>query len=355
MGPLSLKALFLVLLPQLFSCQGDDSISKSFSYKYEDFYSPAMKVTKITIPGIVDPYNGSIIEYGNGYLLAFRFDKNKFKWQEKKSEDNQQAYIGLITLDEQYHPTSDATIYDPKSNSPGISQTEDPRLFKWNDKIFLLYNDSIDGTVFGPRKMHLAEITSPSGAKNLEFGPAIRLVYDQEIKTEKNWSPFIHNDQIYFIYSFQPLLVLERVKTTNSEWYFSKAWPLDNMHPRELQWKYGHLRGGTPAVSDPLDSDSYVTLFHASLPTPHGNFASKRDYFMGFMRFQFERNSLVPLASYKRPLFNELFYDSYDPVNGKHVVFPSGLIVKNDKIIISMGKNDNELVIFEMPRSELGI
>lgn len=352
---LFLKPFFLLSIPLLFSCQNDGYISPTFKYRNEDFYSPTMKVIDITIPGIVDPYNGSVIEYGNGYLLAFRFDKNKFKWQEKKSEDNQQAYIGLVTLDEQYHPTSDVTVYNQKSTVTGISQTEDPRLFRWNEKIFLLYNDSLDGNVFGPRKMFLAEITSPLGAKKLEFGPAIRLMYDQEIKTEKNWSPFIHNNQIYFIYSFQPLLVLERVKTRNSEWHFSKAWPLENMHPRELQWRYGHLRGSTPAVTDPLDSDSYVTLFHASLASPQGNFAFKRDYFMGFLRFKFERNSLVPLASYKRPLFNELFYDSYDPVNGKHVVFPSGLIVKNDKIIVSMGKNDNELVIFEMQRSDLGI
>ena len=79
--------------------------------------------------------------------------------------------------------------------------TEDPRLFICNDKIYVVFN------VFSPfpghkRSMAISEYN--------HFQPIyLRIEEDhQEQMVEKNWSPCVVNNQLYFIYIFDPLIVL---------------------------------------------------------------------------------------------------------------------------------------------------
>jgi hypothetical protein len=78
--------------------------------------------------------------------------------------------------------------------------TEDPRLFICNDKIYVVFN------VFSPfpgykRSMAISEYN--------HFQPIyLRIEDHQEQIVEKNWSPCVVNNQLYFIYIFDPLIVL---------------------------------------------------------------------------------------------------------------------------------------------------
>ena len=85
--------------------------------------------------------------------------------------------------------------------------TEDPRLFICNDKIYVVFN------VFSPfpghkRSMAISEYN--------HFQPVYLRIYDdqddgqdfQEQMVEKNWSPCVVNNQLFFIYIFDPLIVL---------------------------------------------------------------------------------------------------------------------------------------------------
>jgi hypothetical protein len=81
--------------------------------------------------------------------------------------------------------------------------TEDPRLFICNDKIYVVFN------VFSPfpgykRSMAISEYN--------DFQPVYLRICgedgDQEQIVEKNWSPCVVNNQLFFIYIFDPLIVL---------------------------------------------------------------------------------------------------------------------------------------------------
>jgi hypothetical protein len=82
--------------------------------------------------------------------------------------------------------------------------TEDPRLFICNDEIYVVFN------VFSPFSGHKRSMAI---SKYNHFQPIHLRIRDdnnvvQDQIVEKNWSPCVVNNQLYFIYIFDPLIVL---------------------------------------------------------------------------------------------------------------------------------------------------
>ena len=82
--------------------------------------------------------------------------------------------------------------------------TEDPRLFICNDEIYVVFN------VFSPFPGHKRSMAI---SKYNNFQPIHLRIRDdndvvQDQMVEKNWSPCVVNNQLYFIYIFDPLIVL---------------------------------------------------------------------------------------------------------------------------------------------------
>jgi hypothetical protein len=69
--------------------------------------------------------------------------------------------------------------------------SEDPRLFVVKNKVYALF--------ITPRGMGLTAFE--------KFEPVL-LLFNSTAQREKNWGPFVLNDVVHFVYSYDPLLVL---------------------------------------------------------------------------------------------------------------------------------------------------
>jgi hypothetical protein len=78
---------------------------------------------------------------------------------------------------------------------------EDHRSFSWRQESYLICNGPI---AKGERKMMMYDVTR-------DDCKAIEVEGIQINNVEKNWTPFVHKDELYIIYSMNPLVVLKSV------------------------------------------------------------------------------------------------------------------------------------------------
>jgi hypothetical protein len=112
-----------------------------------------------------------------------------------------------------------------------------------------------------------------------------------------------------------------------------------------IDWKWGILRGGTPAV---LDGDHYLAIFHSyrKMTTVQSNGRFMRNYFMGAYTFSseppFEIRSISP-----EPIISKNLY------SGTSIIFPSGLLVNEDFVWVIYGKRDKEAWVAKIDKKKL--
>ena len=94
--------------------------------------------TRIYLEDFKDAWNPSIIQVDDGFLMCFRYspDQNYQPWL---------SYIGIVLLDDAFQPISKPELLAPRlKNSKTPSQAEDARIFRYQDRMFLIYNDNVD-------------------------------------------------------------------------------------------------------------------------------------------------------------------------------------------------------------------
>lgn len=309
-----------------------------------------VKSSKIIKLNIEPPYyNASIIEENPsssrqipGFLMVFRYDKNP-------GSPLQTAHMGAVRLTAQFEQDSPIFPLETQTNTnKSHSQTEDPRIFKLKDRYYLVYNDSETYKFNGRRNMFVAELhVSKDG---IYLGHPVKLSYparDFHPPLDKNWTPVVHNDNLYLIYSFSPLIVLRADLKSGHCHEVTKSL-------RHFAWtsKFGEMRGGTPAVQ--MGDADYITFFHSSGHFPeHKNQEKKhRNYLMGALtfsidplsdKFAIKRITEVPIVS----------TDFYGPDNPSGIVFVMGLIIREKDVLISYGIGDKKIGVSILDKDQL--
>lgn len=155
---------------------------------------------------------------------------------------------------------------------------------------------------------------------------------------EKNWLWFFHAGAPHMIYTTLPHVVVQLDEKFNAKQQYSTT-------PKRISWPWGEPRGGTPPV---LIGDEYWTFFHSS--SDWKQMVSRR-YHMGCYTF-----SAKPPFAMKRytqmPILSGSQYDRFAHPKPL-VVFPCGAILKNGVWQISLGVNDLDCALMEIPHSEL--
>ena len=163
-------------------------------------------------------------------------------------------------------------------------------------------------------------------------------------RREKNWVPFVYDDGIHFIQSVNPHVVVRlppmavAAEGTGS----NVVTELVSSASQAVRWRYGEMRGGTQAVYD-VELGAYLHVFHSQVEY----FESERHprqklYFMGCYVFAAQPPFAIQLLS-QTPLIGPAFYPRPAAENGvMRVVFPAGLMLTPDELVISYGKNDYE-------------
>ena len=139
--------------------------------------------------------------------------------------------------------------------------TEDPRLFICNDKIYVVFN------VFSPFSGHKRSMAI---SEYNHFQPIYLRICDQdgqdfqEQMIEKNWSPCVVHNQLYFIYIFDPLIVLHY--NFNSEGICTIHYKQNpEIMIRDIYTPHKCLRGSSSFIPfmDSFLGELYIGLCHS--------------------------------------------------------------------------------------------
>lgn len=309
-------------------------LSSAEPSKRKDKTKRIVTATKqIYLPEYPGACNPSIIKFNDNYLLTFRFLPNRYdlSWV---------SYIGVVLLDELFEPLTSVQLLDTRiDNKTTPSQSEDARIFAYNGKYYLIYNDNTEVTFpssWDRRDMYIAELI----CNNDQFvlSNPLKLVHEGKYATvlwQKNWCPFEWDGQLLFSYSQNPHEVLYSNLNTGACQTFCTT-------HKPIQWYLGRLRGGTPPQK--IGKDHFLTFFHSGVYTS-SVCSSDRDlwhYYMGAYTFSTEPPFAINKIS-SQPIDAPGFYTFSN--HDKRIIYPGGFIIEGSTVYLAYGKDDAEIWI----------
>jgi hypothetical protein len=303
--------------------------------------------------------------------------------------------MAVVDIDEDYVPKSQPTVFHSGSLPHSLHQLEDPRLFvhrgelyllaagvnitgsledEWDVRQYLTRLERLPGTASKARRRPRGRATGamsaePAGYRLVQLRQvlmpenvpsALILPADIDIRRpfrEKNWVPFIYEDNIHFIYSMNPPVVFrtvaDRIDADVDGGIRTEAVSAGTNMTR---WRYGVMRGGTPAIYD-ADIGGYVAFFHSHDTHQVNTSTGDQDvlfYFMGFCVFAARPPFSIQLIS-KAPLMGPGFYNESAPeAHFLRVIWPAGLIVQpSGDFVVSYGRDDIAMRAVHIGRRKL--
>ncbi len=323
-----LTAALIVLSSYLYGLSDPEQTNKGLKPK-----KIVTATQRIYLPEYPGAYNPSIIRYHDHYLLTFRYLPNRFDlpWL---------SYIGIVLLDKSFDPVSSFPLLDTRFyNEDTPSQSEDARVFAFNGKYYIVYNDNTEimfPSLWERRDMYIAELIFKDDqcklAKPLKLRHQTKFSH---VLWQKNWSPFEWNGNLLFSYSINP----HEVVSPNLNNGFCQ--PIYETE-KPIQWNLGNLRGGSPAQK--INDEYYLAFFHSGFFTSSGCSGNRElwHYYMGAYTFSSEPPFAITRISstfIDAPGFYT--FSNYD----KRVIYPGGFVVEDSTVYLAYGKDDSEIWI----------
>lgn len=259
-------------------------------------------------------FNTSVIEYKNQLIYFSRKSiwDSKIGWfRSSISCLNKNTLIDM----------SDLKIFNNE-------QIEDPRAFIFNDKIHLgcaIFNyDTVVQRIYQLND-------------DLSFNSIVEHKIPHLQQWEKNWSYFVDKDgRLLCLYSLDPFCVKD-VFTGKIVKQYSVNW----------NWKWGNIRGGTNPV---LINGSYYTFFHSNTETNN-----TRIYYVGVAIFDSDTLELKYFS--KSPICrgDKQLGTIKDYPHDNHVIFPMGVVFKENEFVISCGINDYKTGILTFNKDVISV
>ncbi|MEN9654879.1 MAG: hypothetical protein RL235_991 [Chlamydiota bacterium] len=308
---------------------------------FEKGIQPFVLGTKqIIIPEHPDAFNPAIIQWKDRFLMAFRF---------RSPTTRSTSTIGLIWLDNCFRPVGQP-MYLGLRNVPDLypALQQDPRLIASEDKLWITFSNAIPGrTDKDIRRMFVSEVLEDNEGFYIDHPVCLTdFEGERESRWEKNWIPFVWNNQLQLIYSIAPHTILEPVLGTHQ--CFTTATTMS-----AIQWEWGVLRGGTPPIRI---GNEYLSFFHSSKITAslHSKGKMIQHYFMGAYTFE----AFPPFAVTRispEPIVGPRFYHGAEHPTWKplRVVFPTGLIDDGDVMWVFYGRQDFEIWVAKIDKARL--
>lgn len=327
---------------------------------------PLVEETKvIKIPGLYGhTMNPGITKYENGYLMSFRTGSiGIISWIKRHLKLEKETYICFIKLNKDFKPVGKLSAVKHTSllDSDGYNLGEDPRLIVFQDKIYVFYNDLQYGNTKDQfvKRMHMAEVVDRRGKFSLKNITLLNFVDAEEYyrrnrsqdkeqgvvrQFEKNWGPFIYQNELYLVYLLEPHVILKPNLETGECRLLYENEEID-ICPR------GMARGGTPAIRI---GNEYIAFYHTLLRARH-RFPSlhktphPRSNAYCFSAYSFDAK---PPFSVKRKLSGYIGGKGLYNERRK-MVFPSGSIVEGDNIYLFSGINDQKMTVSRISKQKL--
>lgn len=201
-----------------------------------------------------------------------------------------------------------------------IERVADPKLFKLED-----------GSICGTFNTGYTERASNSifffELHKTFIKSYYRCVYNKRERIEKNWSFYNYNNELFVLYSINPLRIL---KCSKSE----KTLKCEEIYVSSSNTSLGNLSLGTPLLS--VSKDAFIFIAHKKY------FYKKKRLYLGKpMIFNTQTNTIVPQSS--------LVIHSLTSLRGSEKKFNpnlisctyfSGIMKMKENIIVTYGIND---------------
>lgn len=307
----------------------------------EQYFKKFVTTTKrIHIPGYPEAYNPSIVRWKGKYLLSFRYQQAKYV-----------SYIGLIWLDDSFHPKGAPQLLNMRSSTATAPhRADDARLLTVGNDLYIVYSDNVDSVMTrGGFRVYIARVVSDKDFFTLENVQRLS-DFEGESKNirEKNWVPFDYQGKLLLAYSLIPHKIVQPLPN-------SETCTTVESTTSEISWNWGIPRGGTPGIL--LENGQYLSFFHSSIDiaTAHSDGKSMLHYFMGAYTFastppfSITAISTTPIVSKK--FYRGISYKGYwKPVK---VIFPCGFVHNNKYIWVAYGRDDHEIWIAQLDKEKL--
>ena len=214
------------------------------------------KIQKIFIPHFSKATLPTIIKYQDHYLMYFRYNIPK------TSEKKEDSLFYLVELNKNFIPLSSPQLVSSNlCSDDAVCRAEDARLFYFKNDLYATFNQEIftQEEASLKRDMYLSKITKINGKFILDN--PLRMLSPFNSFTEKNWSPMIFQDKLYFIYSIDPFIVIEpNLKTGQTKVVVESSLPNHN------KGIFGELRLTTPTMAIE-ENKKYLTILHSRIST----------------------------------------------------------------------------------------
>lgn len=274
-----------------------------------------------------------------------------FRYQPDAKKTPWISEIVLVMLDQDFELTDELQLLDVRKFNPEIpTRTEDPRIIACNEKIYIIYNDNLEETLGPPsntREIYIVEvIVLEDGKYDCKKPVLLRHPINYPSKlAEKNWTPFIYNNQLLLQYTVKPQEILLPDLETGE---CTTLYKIDYELPLNRDFTWNDLRGGTPPI---LEKDTYLALFH-SFKIASSNIAKEKihHYFMGAYTFSATPPFLINAVS-PMPIVGDGFY--FSSKFNKRVVYPGGIIQAKNRIYVLYGSDDKFVHVAILDKEKL--
>lgn len=280
-------------------------------------------------------------------ILNLKYTKKNFHYNASLFTHNNKNYVmtrhsTIVTKTVQVN-TLQLYEYDTMKNLElcindefEFEQYEDPRVLSHDGKLYVSCANYIHDKphivhqkilIFDDTFKHVGNIHPKYGYNRGSF--------IENIGKEKNWTFFIHENKLMCVYKIHPHTVVE------FDWN-GRVVSEYITHNIDINWKYGDLRGG----ANPVYKDGYYhSFFHSSLPWKHEH---RRRYMMGYYKFEPNPPFKIVEMSEKPILWgnekDERILEDISPL----VIFPCGVIIEDNKFVVSFGLNDEKTGIIKI-------
>jgi predicted GH43/DUF377 family glycosyl hydrolase len=295
---------------------------------------------KICFEKFPDAYNPSIIKIDRGYLCTFRYHPNHYAYPWI-------SYVGIVELNEAFEPISEPQLLKTRlKNSKTPSQAEDARLFCYQGRYFLIYNDNleqINPNYSNRRDIFIAELFYSDG--HYFLSAPRKLIYEAVYQSriwQKNWIPFEYQGRLFLTYMINPHEIIYPNLLNGLCYQYVRS-------EADITWSWGQLRGSSTAI---LDEGEYLAFFHSGIVTTStSSFGLEMwHYYMGAYTFSSEPPFQITRIS-PTPIIADDFY-TYSNFF-KRVILPGGFVISDDYIYVAYGKDDCEMWIATLNKKAL--
>lgn len=276
-------------------------------------------------------FNGCKIQTPHGTLLSFRAGSGRSG-----------QYLGFLDKNNNIIPSTLSKLLIPNNI--------DARLFYFKDQLYI----STSWEIYGPRRnqMQLWKLNIVKKDDIYLNGETFDYIIENvakfnniqnwtgyiKPKDQKNWAPFIHNNQLYYIYSFSPHKVLKfNFKTKKIHLVKTNEVNLD-----KFNFPTKDIRLNTNPVL--LYSGEFLSTYH---------YVYNKGYYSGFYTF----NTDFQITKIGQPVFLPKDCDAGGSWrnNNLKVFFLQGLQIfqNQNRIEISGGHNDYQVCIFKLKLSQI--